>query len=159
VHEPNSHTEPTTLQHRPTTLLSSTNTLYIFTHTRNQKRFFADKEPTFIGLRIGDHEVEIRASAKVLGLENHLLQVHNRYELPLDRDRVIVSGALELVVDSHGSGGSRWRTTGCAPAHPICAGRPEFVEISGVYLITGCEEAHGWPRLRSGLRQQRRDGV
>ena len=105
-------------------------------YKKSNKRFFADKEPTFISLRIGDHEVEIRASAKVLGLKNHLLQVHDRDELPLDRDRVIFSGTLELVIDGHSSGGSRG-CAGCAPAHPICAARAKFVEISGVYLITG----------------------
>lgn len=65
--------------------------------------FFAEKEPTFISLGIRDHEVEISASAKVLGLKNHLLEVENRDELPLDRDRVIVSGTLELIIDSHDS--------------------------------------------------------
>lgn len=96
----------------------------------------------------------------MLGLENHILEVHNRDELALDRDRVIVPGALELVIDSHGQVAADlgW-CAGCAPAHPICAARPEFVEISGVYLITGWQRAQGWPRLRSGVRQQRRDEV
>jgi hypothetical protein len=62
--------------------------------------------------------------------------------LALDRDRVIVPGALELVIDSHGQVAADlgW-CAGCAPAHPICAARPEFVEISGVYLITGWQRS------------------